>query len=48
MVVAKISANQVDAVVSRTTTNVHLHAVVKATAPLISTTVNDFKMLNAL
>jgi hypothetical protein len=46
--VATESANQVDAVVSRTTTNVHPHAVVMATAPLIPTTVNDLKMRNAL
>ena len=48
MSVPKDSANQVDAVVSRTTSNVHLHAVVMETAPLIPTTVNDFTMVNAL
>ena len=48
MDVPKDSANPGDAVVSRTTSNVHLHAVVMATAPLIPTTVNDFTMVNAL
>ena len=48
MAVPKDSANQVDAVVSRTATNVHPHAVVMATAPVIPTMVNDFEMVNAL